>query len=122
MDRKTYNETLRLVGKIAVQYKLPAGDPCWISKEICSYIDSPLRDTIKEYRVLFRMQQKLVREWNSYINYKKYPSTNPVYKQRINLIDNEIHNFQPELIRLYKIISSYHTVDNRIEIDRQCYE
>jgi len=31
-------QELRVIGEISVQYRLPAGDPCWISEKIGSYI------------------------------------------------------------------------------------
>lgn len=31
-------QELRVIGEISVQYRLPAGDPCWISEKIGSYV------------------------------------------------------------------------------------
>jgi hypothetical protein len=115
MDPITHKECLRLIGQLCVQYGLPAGDPCWIGAKIGSYIESPLEEAIYKYRNVFANQQKLVKEWNSYRN-------QPGLEKRINLIRIEIQSYQPELNQLYKIISSYHTPDTRIDIDRRCYE
>lgn len=32
---------LMVIGRICVQYKLPAGDPCWMARMIGSYADAP---------------------------------------------------------------------------------
>jgi hypothetical protein len=31
-------ESICLIGRICVQYRLPAGDPCWMAKMIGSYV------------------------------------------------------------------------------------
>ena len=31
-------QSIHLIGRICVQYRLPAGDPCWMAKMIGSYV------------------------------------------------------------------------------------
>ena len=122
MDLQTYKELLRLVGKIAVQYNLPSGDPCWISKKICSYVGSHLDDTIIKYRHVRKNHKKLVEEWKLIIKEYCLLKAEDYSKQRkISLIAHKLSTYKPESNRLYKIISSYHTPDTRIDIDRRCY-
>ena len=33
-----FMQRANLVGRICVQYNLPAGDPCWMSEKIMSYV------------------------------------------------------------------------------------
>ena len=130
MDLLTHKECLRLIGQICVQYGLPAGDPCWIAANIGSYIESPLEEAIYKYRLLRAQRDDRIRAWESLIRpYNGFPHNerveilnHPILKAKITAIDKEIRKNYPSIQEAARVVTSYFTTANRLDIERRCYE
>jgi hypothetical protein len=122
MDCKSYKETLHLVGKIVIQFGLPSGDPCWIAKFICSYIDSPLESLIKQHRHAY--DQLAYASDKRLLVIKNEPQTaeqSHLRQKAIHLTDKLIAHYKPLRAKLYDIIATYHTPETRNDIELRCF-
>jgi hypothetical protein len=106
-----------VIGEICVQYKLPAGDPCWISEKIGSYVGTPLEEAIDNHELLLYNTRIEVKELEELINqYHKYSRHLHVHK----MVKAKTDALKREVEEAADIVRSYITPENRDYVKERC--
>jgi hypothetical protein len=122
-------EVLRLIGKIAVQYRLPAGDPCWIAAKIGTCLPTPLDTAIKNYRrcrmayrFAHRNYESVMKPYNGYADVIRTRLLNePATKERIRWAEGILEPAYYNLTAAAVVVRGYMTPENQEDIDNACY-
>jgi hypothetical protein len=122
-------EALRLIGKIVVQYGLPAGDPCWIAENIGRCLPTPLDMAIKKFRkarMAYRFAMcnydSLIKPYNGYADVIRIELLNePNTKEKIREAEKIVLKAFYDYTAMSAVISGYKTPENGEEIEAACY-
>ena len=130
MDRNSRRECMRLIGRICVQYNLPAGDPCWMAETIGRFVTSPLEEAIEcfresrsEHQAAVEQSESLTRPYNGqrWAVYQEILRAEPL-KSELAALDVVIDRLNNEYSAARSVLRKFITLENEKYVTRRAYQ